>query len=58
MQANKLSDLAKIIAILLVGYFLVFHTGFVFTVICVSFLVVIGVLLLGKRFTDIFKDKE
>ena len=58
MQTNKLTNLAKLIAILLVAYFFIFHTGFVFTVICVSFLVVIGILLLGQRFTDIFKNKD
>jgi hypothetical protein len=58
MEQNKLKNLAKWIGIALLAYLLIFKTGFVFTVICISFLVVIGVVLLGDKLKNIFKNKE
>jgi hypothetical protein len=57
-QNNKLKNLAKWIGIALLAYLLIFKTGFVFTVVCISFLVVIGVVLFGNSLKDIFKNKE
>ena len=53
-KTQKLKQLAKWIAIALLAYMLIFHTGFVFTVVCISFLVVIGVVLLGDKIKEFF----
>jgi hypothetical protein len=53
-KTKKLKGLAKIISILLLSYLLIFRTGFLFTVLCISFLVVIGVALLGDAIKKYF----
>jgi energy-coupling factor transporter transmembrane protein EcfT len=53
-KTKKLKGLAKIIGFLLLTYLLIFRTGFVFTVLCISFLVVIGVVLLGDSIKKYF----
>ena len=49
LKTKNLKWLASLISIVLVVYFVVYHTGLVLAIIGFSFLVVIGVILLIKR---------
>lgn len=58
LSTQTLKWLASLIAIVLVAYFVYFHTGLVLVIIAVSFLVVIGVLLLVKKVKKLFGDGD
>jgi len=52
MSTRNLKNIAIFIAILLGGYFVICHTGFVITVIGLAFLISIGSILLWRKITN------